>query len=241
MHIRKCEVARPPRFERGTLCLEGRCSIQLSYGRLRRSTPASSHSIHARASPFPPASIIRNRLPRWRTTPCLSARGSGNPIWNSEDPMGGQPAAWNTARHQAPVDIRRALRRHTSRHPRTVSSQQSGTGHPSAATLSANSCARELYAKPKVNPVIPTAARPIGGCESGSQLRKALAPQAVQQQCEVLGDEVELALRSLEYGMNSSGKREESPAPPRYSVHDDPTKRPRSVAGRGYRSRRCGT
>ena len=27
------KVARPPRFERGTLCLEGRCSIQLSYGR----------------------------------------------------------------------------------------------------------------------------------------------------------------------------------------------------------------
>ncbi len=26
-------MARPPRFERGTLCLEGRCSIQLSYGR----------------------------------------------------------------------------------------------------------------------------------------------------------------------------------------------------------------
>ena len=29
------EVARPPRLERGTLCLEGRCSIQLSYGRNR--------------------------------------------------------------------------------------------------------------------------------------------------------------------------------------------------------------
>ena len=29
------EVARPPRFERGTTCLEGRCSIQLSYGRNR--------------------------------------------------------------------------------------------------------------------------------------------------------------------------------------------------------------
>ena len=27
------KLARPPRFERGTLCLEGRCSIQLSYGR----------------------------------------------------------------------------------------------------------------------------------------------------------------------------------------------------------------
>src|SRR5688572_678245 len=26
-------MARPPRLERGTLCLEGRCSIQLSYGR----------------------------------------------------------------------------------------------------------------------------------------------------------------------------------------------------------------
>ena len=27
------KMVRPPRFERGTLCLEGRCSIQLSYGR----------------------------------------------------------------------------------------------------------------------------------------------------------------------------------------------------------------
>ena len=27
------KVARPPRIERGTTCLEGRCSIQLSYGR----------------------------------------------------------------------------------------------------------------------------------------------------------------------------------------------------------------
>src|SRR6185312_10427588 len=27
------DMARPPRFERGTICLEGRCSIQLSYGR----------------------------------------------------------------------------------------------------------------------------------------------------------------------------------------------------------------
>jgi hypothetical protein len=31
--IKASEVARPPRLERGTLCLEGRCSIQLSYGR----------------------------------------------------------------------------------------------------------------------------------------------------------------------------------------------------------------
>jgi integrase len=29
----KVGMARPPRLERGTLCLEGRCSIQLSYGR----------------------------------------------------------------------------------------------------------------------------------------------------------------------------------------------------------------
>src|SRR5215470_5637859 len=29
------KLARPPRFERGTLCLEGRCSIQLSYGRTK--------------------------------------------------------------------------------------------------------------------------------------------------------------------------------------------------------------
>ena len=31
-HVQR-KVARPPRLERGTLCLEGRCSIQLSYGR----------------------------------------------------------------------------------------------------------------------------------------------------------------------------------------------------------------
>ena len=31
--IRERHVARPARFERATLCLEGRCSIQLSYGR----------------------------------------------------------------------------------------------------------------------------------------------------------------------------------------------------------------
>ena len=29
------KLARPPRLERGTLCLEGRCSIQLSYGRTK--------------------------------------------------------------------------------------------------------------------------------------------------------------------------------------------------------------
>jgi hypothetical protein len=33
--IRSPWLARPPRLERGTLCLEGRCSIQLSYGRNR--------------------------------------------------------------------------------------------------------------------------------------------------------------------------------------------------------------
>ena len=28
------KMARPARFELATLCLEGRCSIQLSYGRM---------------------------------------------------------------------------------------------------------------------------------------------------------------------------------------------------------------
>jgi hypothetical protein len=32
-------MARPPRFELGTLCLEGRCSIQLSYGRVGLALP----------------------------------------------------------------------------------------------------------------------------------------------------------------------------------------------------------
>ena len=35
-------MARPPRLERGTLCLEGRCSIQLSYGRRPINTCISS-------------------------------------------------------------------------------------------------------------------------------------------------------------------------------------------------------
>ncbi len=30
------EVVRPARLERATLCLEGRCSIQLSYGRIEQ-------------------------------------------------------------------------------------------------------------------------------------------------------------------------------------------------------------
>jgi hypothetical protein len=34
MKERQKKVARPARFERATLCLEGRCSIQLSYGRI---------------------------------------------------------------------------------------------------------------------------------------------------------------------------------------------------------------
>ena len=37
-------LARPPRLERGTLCLEGRCSIQLSYGRLARRLAAAACS-----------------------------------------------------------------------------------------------------------------------------------------------------------------------------------------------------
>src|SRR6267142_4557406 len=35
----RLEMARPPRLERGTLCLEGRCSIQLSYGRTLHTPP----------------------------------------------------------------------------------------------------------------------------------------------------------------------------------------------------------
>ncbi len=33
-HFEKIKVARPARLELATLCLEGRCSIQLSYGRV---------------------------------------------------------------------------------------------------------------------------------------------------------------------------------------------------------------
>ena len=32
--INKVKLARPERFELPTLCFEGRCSIQLSYGRV---------------------------------------------------------------------------------------------------------------------------------------------------------------------------------------------------------------
>jgi|SRR5450631_1524041 hypothetical protein len=42
MANRKWKVARPARFERTTACLEGRCSIQLSYGRNRINTAGSS-------------------------------------------------------------------------------------------------------------------------------------------------------------------------------------------------------
>ncbi len=43
-------VARPPRFERGTLCLEGRCSIHLSYGRSQKDISSWPASAQARLS-----------------------------------------------------------------------------------------------------------------------------------------------------------------------------------------------
>ena len=46
-------MARPPRFERGTLCLEGRCSIQLSYGRSQKNISGWPASAQARLSGQP--------------------------------------------------------------------------------------------------------------------------------------------------------------------------------------------
>jgi hypothetical protein len=37
-------MARPARIERATLCLEGRCSIQLSYGRYQNKSKRHFHS-----------------------------------------------------------------------------------------------------------------------------------------------------------------------------------------------------
>ena len=60
-------VARPPRLERGTLCLEGRCSIQLSYGRCRDSIePAGNLTSHI------PCAVPRLRL----TMPARGQRAS---------------------------------------------------------------------------------------------------------------------------------------------------------------------
>jgi hypothetical protein len=62
------KMARPPRFERGTLCLEGRCSIQLSYGRDRPAKLSHGHAYLARS--------VAGRLPLRTTTTCHSpARG----------------------------------------------------------------------------------------------------------------------------------------------------------------------
>ena len=44
------EMARPLGFEPKTLCLEGRCSIQLSYGRNRKDTKGWLASAQARLS-----------------------------------------------------------------------------------------------------------------------------------------------------------------------------------------------
>ena len=50
LHVELWEMARPPRLERGTLCLEGRCSIQLSYGRTMDHQRRMSHEYRSAAS-----------------------------------------------------------------------------------------------------------------------------------------------------------------------------------------------
>ena len=42
------KLARPARVERATLCLEGRCSIHLSYGRSQRDISGSATCAQAR-------------------------------------------------------------------------------------------------------------------------------------------------------------------------------------------------
>ena len=53
------KMARPPRLERGTLCLEGRCSIRLSYGRC-----SGWVTINARNAA--PGKLIVPRFDSWR-------------------------------------------------------------------------------------------------------------------------------------------------------------------------------
>ena len=52
-------MARPARFERATLCLEGRCSIQLSYG---RSLPNLSQLTHLRYNLLAYLAYLRGRF-----------------------------------------------------------------------------------------------------------------------------------------------------------------------------------
>ena len=46
------KLVRPPRFERGTTCLEGRCSIQLSYGRGHEDISSSYAKVQAPADSY---------------------------------------------------------------------------------------------------------------------------------------------------------------------------------------------
>ena len=65
------EMARPPRFEHGTLALEMRCSIQLSYGRLSPSyhrdqgfskSPGDRFTFNAFRNTSSPAPVTLNSL-----------------------------------------------------------------------------------------------------------------------------------------------------------------------------------
>jgi hypothetical protein len=53
------KLARPPRFERGTLCLEGRCSIQLSYGRFKHTHVNGFYTGHKKSTRGRPTVSLR--------------------------------------------------------------------------------------------------------------------------------------------------------------------------------------
>ena len=84
--IKLPKVARPPRLEPPTLCLEGRCSIQLSYG-IERSAKVDRSQGGERHFPVAESAIFRSFAPersgrsvaRYRA--CFGSRRSSVRIW----------------------------------------------------------------------------------------------------------------------------------------------------------------
>jgi hypothetical protein len=89
------KVVRPPRLERGTLCLEGRCSIQLSYGRFveeqMRYVPSGKYYARIRVS----GKLVVKSL---KTTRITVAKLRLSDL-EKEEPKGGTPdrgGRWET-------------------------------------------------------------------------------------------------------------------------------------------------